>query len=151
MIIQLPTVVRFWSVEFDVRLDYIGLEQPPIMLISLRIADSCRNGHLAYHFFVLVDNRPVIASSGSGDASQSSAVDIRAEQRGILILKESRLAELLLFAVSSCNRRENSHFSSCWQSRGMWYLKREIPLCFFKRSCYAACCENKENRRISSR
>jgi len=40
------------------------------------------------------------------------AVDIRAEQRGILILKESRLAELPLFAMSPCNRRENSRFSS---------------------------------------
>lgn len=53
------------------------------------------NGHLAYRFFVSVDNRSVIASSGSGDTSRPSAVDIR----GILVLKESRLAELPLFAI----------------------------------------------------
>lgn len=97
------------------------------------------NGHLAYHFFVF-DNR-----LDSGDASSPWTC---AEQRGILILKESRLAELPLFATSPCNRRENSRFSSCWQSRGLVSRAWDSFVSFFKRSCYAACRADKENRRI---
>lgn len=35
-------------------------------------------------------------------------------------------------------------------NRAAWYLEREILWCFFKRSSYAACHADKENRRIGS-
>lgn len=71
-----------------------------------------------------------------------------AEQRGIL-LKESRLAELpfLRYPRAIAVKILVFHLAD---NRAAWYLEREILWCFFKRSSYAACRADKENRRIGS-